>query len=67
MKEQIMRIKEYVEENKEDIVDSSIGVGALLIAFALGRLTGKQNYEYRATYTDKSGNLISEVYKKANK
>lgn len=67
MNEQISKLKEYVEENKEDIQVMSLIAGLMITSFMAGKVSVRQDVTLRASYTDKEGNLIKEVYRRVIK
>lgn len=64
MDEKIARIKNFVNDNKEDMVNGLILVGAIVLSFNVGRISTKEHVEIGGTYTDKEGNVVREIYKK---
>lgn len=67
MNEQISKLKDYVEENKEDIQVMSLIAGLMITSFMAGKVSARQDVVLRASYTDKEGNLIKEVYRRVIK
>lgn len=67
MNEQISKLKEYVDENKEDIQVMSLIAGLMITSFMAGKVSARQDVVLRASYTDKEGNLIKEVYRRVIK
>lgn len=64
MKEKIEKIKNFVLDNG-DTIGLIIGTTiATAIGFTAGRISAKQTIEATATYTDKDGNLVKELYAK---
>lgn len=64
MNEQISKLKDYVEENKEDIQVLSLIAGLMITSFLAGRASLTHDVTLREAYADKDGNLVKEVYKR---
>ena len=64
MKEQILKVKDYVKEHEEDVKSLSLLTGSVMVSFMAGRLSLKENVIYKASYTDKDGNLVKGVYQR---
>lgn len=67
MNEQISKLKDYVEEHKEDIQVLSLMAGLMITSFLAGRASLTHDVTLRASCTDKDGNLIKEVYRRVIK
>lgn len=67
MNEQMSKLKDYVEENKEDIQVMSLIAGLMITSFMAGKVSARQDVTLRTSYTDKEGNLIKEVYRRVIK
>ena len=64
MKDQILKVKDYVKEHEEDVKSLSLLTGAVMVSFMAGRLSLKENVIYKASYTDKDGNFVKGVYQR---
>lgn len=64
MKEQILKVKDYVKEHEKDVKSLSLLTGVVMVSFMAGRLSLKENIIYKASYTDKDGNLVKGVYQR---
>ena len=64
MKEQILKVKDYVKEHEKDVKSLSLLTGVVMASFMAGRLSLKENVIYKASYTDKDGNFVKGVYQR---